>query len=205
MWRCKNQFGDLTGTSGKLAFLTWTHKPIREWWAHPIFTPRGTWIFLSELLARFWRGEFIWHGQLLAWRPADRFYAVSSLVFPILALAELRGTALAPALQKRALLLCAVLFLASIAFLGLLSIQFDFGRCPYPSQDFPYFTSGRLMLVAFVPFAILYVHGIGRALRWLRAPVSPSIVVGVIVLSVTGIEIVLSRGVFASVYNWFHS
>jgi hypothetical protein len=205
MWWCKNQFGDLTGTSGKVASLTWTHKPIRQWWSHPIFTAGGTWIFLSELLARFWRGEFTWHGQVLAWRPADAFYAVSSLVFPMLALTDLRGSALGPAWQKRALLLCAVLFLASIVFLGLLSIQFDFGRCPYPSQNFPYFTSGRLMMVAFVPFGILYVHGIARALHWLRAPVSPFIVVGIIVLFVTGTEIVLSREVFGSVYNWFHS
>jgi hypothetical protein len=205
MWWCQNQFGDLTGTSGKLASLTWTRKPIGQWWSHPIFTARGTWIFLSALLARFWRGEFTWHGQVLAWRPADCFYAVSSLVFPILALTELSGRALAHALRKRALLLCAVLFLASIVFLGLLSIQFDFGRCPYPSQDFPYFTSGRLMMAAFVPFAILYVHGIACALRRLRAPVSPFIVVGIFVLFVTGTEIVLSRDVFTSVYNWFHS
>src|SRR5436190_1714528 len=205
MWWCKNQFGDLTGTSGKLASLTWTHKSIGQWWSHPIFTVRGSWIFFSELLGRFWRGEFIWHGQLLAWRPADAFYAVSSLVFPILALTELRASAVAPALHKRALLLRAVLFLASIAFLGLLSIQFDFGRCPYPSQHFPYFTSGRLMMVALVPFAILYVHGIARALHWLRASVSPFIVVGIFVLFVTGTEIVLSRDVFTSVYNWFHS
>src|SRR3954454_23926524 len=56
MWWCQNQFGDLTGTSGKLASLTWTRKPIGQWWSHPIFTARGTWIFLSALLARFWRG-----------------------------------------------------------------------------------------------------------------------------------------------------
>jgi hypothetical protein len=204
MWWCENHFGDLTGTSGKIAALTWTRKPIGEWWSHPIFTPHGTWIFLSDLLARLWRGEFIWHGKPLASPAADLFYATSSIVFPTLALTDLQRRVTTSLLQKRALLLCAVLFLASITFLALLSIQFDFGRCPIPQKTSPYLTAGRLMMVGLIPFAILYVHGIACALRWLRAPVSPLIVVGVIVLFVAGIEIVLSREVFASVYNWFH-
>jgi hypothetical protein len=201
MWWCKNHFGDLTGTTEKIISLTWTQKPIGQWWSHPIFTLRGAWIFLSDLFARFWRGEFIWHGKPLAWGPTDAFYATSSLIFPIFALMR-RGAA--PALQQRALLLCATICLASIAFLALLSIQFDFGRCAYPSNKFPYFTSGRLMLIALVPFAILYVHGIGRVSRWLRTPLSPLLIIGVVMLFVTGTEIVLSREVFASVYNWFH-
>jgi hypothetical protein len=204
MWWCKSHFGDLTGTSGKIAALTWTYKPLGEWWSHPIFTPHGAWTFLSDLLARFWRGEFIWHGRPLASPAADLYYATSSIVFPILALTDLKSRAATTALQKRAFLLCAVLWFTSIAFLAFLSIQFDFGSCAYPSKDFPYFTCGRLMLVALVPFTILYVHGLGRALHWLHIPLSPLVAVGVIELFVTGSEIALSRNVFASVYNWFH-
>jgi hypothetical protein len=204
MWWCRNHFGDLTGTSEKIASLTWTQKPIAAWWPHPIFTLRGCWTFLSDLLARFWRGEFIWHGKPLASATADIFYATSSIAFPILALTNLRSRTVTSILHKRALLLCAVLFFASVTFLALLSIQFDFGRCAYPSRDFPYFTSGRLMLVAVLPFSILYVRGVAIVLRWLRLPVSALLAIGVIKLFLTGSEIALSREAFASVYNWFH-
>src|SRR5205823_3145736 len=64
----KFHFGDLSGSTAKIGLLGWTRKPFGDWWQHPIFTPRGVWIFWSDLIASFWRGEVSWHSRPLRWR-----------------------------------------------------------------------------------------------------------------------------------------
>jgi len=91
----------------------------------------------------------------------------------------------------------------SVGFLALLSIQFDFGNCVNPSRGHPYFTSGRLLSGALIPFALLYVYGISFLLRRVSA-VLPLVVLGAIVVFVTTSEVFVNRGVFASEHNWFH-
>src|SRR6266481_2741893 len=143
MFWTKHEFGDLTGSTAKIALLGWTQKPFADWWQHPIFTPGGFWIFWSDLLASFWRGEVKWHGQMLRSPPADGFYAISSLALLVAALIGLRnGTELSRS-QRQAISIAALSFIVSVGFLALLSIQFDFGTCINPSQARPYFTSGR--------------------------------------------------------------
>ncbi|MEI9961170.1 MAG: hypothetical protein WDM76_08625 [Limisphaerales bacterium] len=70
---CKYNFGDFTGTAAKVHFLGWTHKSFAEWWSHPIFTPRGLWTFVSDLLATFWQGEMMWHRLPLTLPLVDLF------------------------------------------------------------------------------------------------------------------------------------
>ena len=41
----KLHFGDVTGSTAKMAFLDWMRKPFVEWWQHPIFQPHGLWVF----------------------------------------------------------------------------------------------------------------------------------------------------------------
>jgi hypothetical protein len=41
----KFHFGDLTGSTAKVALLGWTRKPLGDWWRHPIFTMSGLWVF----------------------------------------------------------------------------------------------------------------------------------------------------------------
>jgi len=41
---------------------------------------------------------------------------------------------------------------------------YDFHDCFYPSREHPYFTSGRLLLGALIPFLLLFVFGLDRAL-----------------------------------------
>src|SRR6476646_2724066 len=134
----KLQFGDVTGSTAKITFLDWTRKPFVEWWQHPIFSPHGFWVFWSDLIATFWRGEVEWHGRRFDWQIADRLYAVSSLVF--IAAAVLGLTKLFPtsAFQRQAIAVAILAVAAGVAFLGLLSIQFDFGSCVNPSRSHPY-------------------------------------------------------------------
>ena len=105
--------------------------------------------------------------------------------------------------QRQALFLAALTVVAALAFLALLSVRFDFGECIYPSRAHPYLTSGRLMSGALIPFALLYVYGIGYLLRRV-GPVAPIIVVAVIMTFATVSEIFINRAVFASEHNWFH-
>jgi hypothetical protein len=201
---CKYNFGDFTGTAAKIQLLGWTHKPFGEWWHHPIFTPPGFGTFISKLMARFWRGEFLWHGQALASPVVDAIYAISSVCLVVLALAGLRPQSTATESQRHALWSGFWSFTAAIAFLGFLSLIYDFHNCVYPSREHPYFLSGRLMLGALIPFVMLYVYGLDRALgcakcNWIR----PLALAGIILFMLAS-EIATDWPVFSSQYNWFH-
>ena len=200
----KSHFGDFTGASSKAQLLGWTIKPFPEWWFHPIFTASGMWTFLSELIASFWRGEFMWHARAISFKAIDLFYVFSSLGLILIALISLvrdRGKKVSQA-QRRVLWIAAGCVVATIACLGFLSLQFDFGSCINPSRERPYFFQGRLMLGALIPFAMLYVYGLDRLLR--GAPVFVLGAVGMVAISITISELLANRVAFTSAYNWFH-
>jgi hypothetical protein len=168
---------------------------------HPILTPSGFFYFISELTKTFWRGEFIWHARIIASAFMDGFYVISSAVF-LFALILDKGrsdrscrTALAGSL---------FVVILSIAFLAFMSMRYDFGTCFYPSVAKPYFTSGRLIAGAILPFLFLYIDGLRRILSKLRCASALLFVVGIIVAVITVSEIVISWSVFASPDNWFH-
>ena len=204
MW-CKYNFGDFTGTAGKIQILGWTLKPFVEWWHHPIFTPHGLWVFVSTLLASFWQGELLWHRRPLALPAVDVIYTVSSVCFVGAAVTALVSQAtVATTRQRLALWFGFWSFIAAVGFLGFLSILYDFHDCFYPSRDHPYFTSGRLMLGALIPFLLLYLYGLDRLLvrvknRWIR----PLVLIGMVSLMLVSETIIDSR-LFPNAYNWFH-
>jgi Predicted membrane protein (DUF2142) len=200
----KDHFGDVTGSTTKIALLGWTRKPFAGWWHHPIFTPRGLWIFWSELLASFWRGEIKWQNQPLRSPIADGFYPLSSLFFLCIGLAGLRSRTGLSKFQRQALAIAGLSFLAAVGFLALLSIQFDFGNCINPSHEHPYFTSGRLMSGAFVPFALVFVYGLDRFCRFFGVRRFSLFLLMVIMALVTASEIAVNSVAFTSEHNWFH-
>lgn len=202
---CKYTLGDYSGTTAKIQMLGWTQKPFWEWWHHPLLTPHGLWVFVSLTLASFWRGEFMWHCQRMALPAVDTVYIIASMVFVGVATVALlpRFTA-APRLQRQALWLGLASFAAGMAFLGFLSVNYDFHDCLYPSRAFPYFTSGRLILGALIPFLLLFVYGLERALGWIK-PVWPRwLVLGGFILFMLVSEIAIDWPAFFSPYNWFH-
>jgi len=203
MWT-KYNLGGVTGSTTKIVLLGWTRKPFADWWRHPIFTPRGLWVFWSDLLATFWRGEIKWLNEPLRSRIADGFYATSSFLLLCAAVAGIRRRAGPSAFQRQALAIAGLSFLASVGFFALLSIQFDFGSCVNPSREHPYFASGRLMSGALIPFALLYVYGLERLCRSLGAGRLSLLVLTVIMAFVTISEIIVNRVAFASEHNWFH-
>ena len=200
----EHAFGDATGSSAHIELSGWTRKSFAAWWHHPIFTWRGGWRFVSELMASFWRGEFIWHGKRLASAATDLFYVVSSLALIAITAADLPR--LVRADKDTASIVCFGLlsFIASVAFLAFISIRFDFGDDFYPSRAEPFLWSGRLISGILIPFVLLYVYGLGRALRWKRKKWPPIAAATIVATAITISEIQVSGRVFSSAYNWFH-
>jgi hypothetical protein len=116
----------------------------------------------------------------------------------------LRKQAGLSAFQQRAIGSAILIFVGGVLFLALLSIQFDFGNCIYPSRAHPYFTSGRLLSGALVPFALVYVYGIASLLHRVSGAVLPVAIVTGLVIFVTASEMIINRVVFPSEHNWFH-
>jgi predicted membrane protein DUF2142 len=200
----KHVFGDVTGSATKSALLGWSRKTLPEWWHHPIFSPTGFWAFLSEIIASFWRGEITWAHQTLHSQPADLFYIGSSLLFLILALTGARRDTGFQSFQRKAIWGAALILFVSVGSLAILSLQFDFGKGPYPSRAFPYFASGRLLSGALIPFAVLYVYGLERLLRRLHGERLLLLVLAIMLALVTTSEVIVNRVAFSSEHNWFH-
>ncbi len=93
--------------------------------------------------------------------------------------------------------------LVSAFCLAALSVWFEYGRCFYPSQKHPYFTSGRLIAGALVPFLVLYVDGVTFLMQRLCRVVGPLASLALTSLLMIVSEVVLTRHIFANPYNWF--
>jgi hypothetical protein len=198
-------FGDFTATGSKIEFLGWTRKAVGNWLPHPIFTLNGVKEFWSELMASFWRGEFIWHGKRLSWPGIDAFYWVSSTLAIGLAVISLfsRSTKLTE-FQRESLWLAFSSFAVLVSFVALLSMAFDFGLCPYPSREHPFFTSGRLLSGAAVPFFLLYSQAMGWLFSWIPRMWPRIIFFGGIVLFVIVSQSIVNWPALSSRYNFFH-
>jgi hypothetical protein len=207
-WLVRNYFvfGDLMGYALNNKFKTWTPKPIREYWHHPLFTPKGFFYYWWMLFTTFWRGEMFWYGDELAkFRPMDNIYFISSAAFLIAsAVAAIAHRGSGRAETRLATGLCWLMFALQVLILLQVSVSFDFGNSFYPSRHCPYAYSGRLIMGSLVPILILYMAGFEAItellhLKFLRVPLL-ILVADLIVV----VEICYSMPVFASQYNWFH-
>ena len=207
LWLARNflLFGDITGSAHKAEYLGWTVKPWGQIGDHPIFSISGFLYFLKGITVTFWRGEFVWHLERIELPWMDIFYISSSAIFVgacLIALVSKRAGA-----DKAYRFLLTMSFLtaaSSVLLLAALSVAFDFGNCRFPSRESPYFTAGRLILCALLPFLLLYVAGLGRLLSRWKKPAVPLVVLLLIVIVITFSEWMISRHVFLSPYNWFH-
>ena len=90
-----------------------------------------------------------------------------------------------------------------LAFFGFLSIIYDFHDCFYPSREHPYFTSGRLLLGALIPFLLLFVFGLDRTLSRFSNQAKFFMLTGIILFMLAS-EISIDWPIFPDPYNWFH-
>jgi hypothetical protein len=206
-WLIRNYFvlDDITGSSEKIKMLGWTTKPLGEIWNHPIFSWHGIITFWNDLMATFWRGELVWFKVRLASYGFDLFYSVSSFLFVTTAgigliLHKQRNPAVERVVSSASILVIGL----SIAFLIVISVSYDFDACWYPSRDYPYMTSGRLISGMVVPFLILYLNGLDYVLSKFGLSRYRAMILLIIAVLITVSEVVLSYPVFKSQYNWFH-
>ncbi|MCX6290740.1 MAG: DUF2142 domain-containing protein [Bacteroidetes bacterium] len=195
-------YGDLTASEGKIQILGWTHQSFLNWFSHPLFTFHGLWIFLSETIITFWRGELIWRGVPLSLPAADYFYSISSLIFVALAMISFRKEKNYFQWQINQFAFWS--FVSLLVSMAVLSVSFDFGNCENPSRAHPYFTSGRLITAAMVPFLILYVQGLSFAIKGIKNAFVKYGVILLVIFFLVISEIVIHWPVFASPYNFFH-
>lgn len=201
---CKRFYGDFTGAPEKIHLLGWTIKPFSQWWHHPIFTPTGLWTYLSGQLGTFWQGEFLWHNQPLVLPETDLIYTVFSLgllAFVLLRLFSPSSNLAQP--QVHALWFSLACFAAELGFFALMSVVYDFNDCINPSRQHPYFHAGRMLLGALIPFLLLIVYGVDRALNRF-GNTTKFIILAATVIAMLCLEIATDKPVFNSQYNWFH-
>ncbi len=201
---CKIVFGDFTGSVLKIQFLGWTHRPLAEWFQHPLFTPPGFWAFVRGNLASFWQGELLWQRRPLALPAMNWFYVLLTLALLLVVLVVLlkRQNGFS-ARQRPALWLGLAGLAAAFAFFALLSVKYDFQNCFYPSRAHPFFTSGRLLLGLLVPFLLVFAAGLDRALG-LLGTTAKFTVLAALLLFMLAAEITVDWPIFPNAYNWFH-
>jgi hypothetical protein len=204
LWMTRNYIvlGDITGTTAKSCFLGWKTKSFGQIWNHPIFSFSGIMFFLSKLTKTFWRGEFVWNLKSISCEYFDLFYVISTGFFVLASLISLFREKNEK--ERMILEVSFILAAASVIMLAVLSVRYDYGRCWYPSQEHPYFTSGRLIVTALVPFLIIYLNGLEKMLSILKVRFNPLILVVIIAIAIMLSEVILSLKVFESSYNWFH-
>jgi len=203
MW-CKIHFGDLTGSGPKVSFFGWTVKPFSDWWSHPIFTPSGLWLFTFRSITTSWRGECLWHNRPLYFFPSDLIYVLVSIGFILAVVPAIfaRSAKIIP-FQRRMLGVLLVCICSEFCFFAFLSIIYDFHSCPYPSRKEPYFTSGRLMLGALIPFLLVFVFQLDRFLGR-RSLMAKFMALGLFICFMLACEITTDWPVFSSQYNLYH-
>ncbi|MGA3266540.1 MAG: DUF2142 domain-containing protein [Verrucomicrobiota bacterium] len=201
---CKIHFGDLTGSAQKVQIVGWTNKPFLAWFHHPIFTPHGFWIFVSQNLATLWQGEFLWHNQPLPRPGVGLVYAGLTLLFLLAALVALiRQPGRFSRLPWIVLWFNFACLAAFFLFAALLSVKYDFDDCLYPSRAHPFFTSGRLMLGALVPFLLLFAFGMDCLLKRLGEAAKFLLLTALLIFMLAS-EIATDWLIFPNAYNWFH-
>jgi hypothetical protein len=205
VWLLHNQlhFGSWTATADKVARLGWGEKPVGAWLDHPLFSVSGIAWFVAELVPQFWRGEIVWHREVLSSPAADHFYLALTLVAVVLTAVGLRRPGRSRVAEGMAL----GLVVGSAALLGFLSLLFEFSADTNPTAERPFFVQGRLVSGALVPLLLVVARGVEVATAPLRGRAGPVVawicIAGIATVSLAS-EIRLSAPVFASAYNWFH-
>jgi len=208
IWMGINRYylGDFTGTSQKILHLGFKPKQLSELFNHPIFSFQGMTDFMSQLVVTFWRGEFVWRGQVLTTNFADKFYMTATMIFFMYGVFVIVKNYYSENSRYNSFyVMCILAIVAYIIYLVFLSIIYNYDNAIVPSNDFPYFAAGRLISATMVPFFMVFIKGVeGIALR-LGKYVDPLIIVLLLVSYITYSEIqtTISAGVFSSPYNYF--
>jgi hypothetical protein len=212
-------FGSLAATEAKLDVLKWTTRPFERFLEHPIFSFDGFAIFWSSVIETLWAGELWWQGARLKDPWLVKFYVVSTTLLLAAAAinsvrnARRRSSTSNPQLpspdrqsEGLATALCWGSFALSMLCLAWLSVSFEYKFSSYPSLEFPYLASGRLIAGTLVALVVLWVQGWAVVFSW-----SPTLrVLGPLMMSAVVAswamisELLITQSVFSSLHNFFH-
>ena len=204
-WLARNQavLGDPLATSRKVAHLEWTPLPWSALLGQPIFRAGGLATWAPETLALFWRGEFRWLGEPMTLPGLDATLAAVSLLLLGAGCVSAWG-----ALRRRDWLepLAVLATVAGFATLAALSGRFEFADWGNPTRSHPYFVEGRLILGVLLPFAIVFVRGLGWLCERLGGASGRTawVLLAAWIAFLTVTDFVLAARAFASPWNWIH-
>lgn len=206
-WMLYNRLviGDWTGTVEKVELLGWTPKPWTDVLSHPLFTLAGQNAYWTRFCTSFYAGDMSWHGEpWMTFFPLNLFAWFSFILFPIGLVAYLRNPDQMPPPRSKLLGFAVTLLVAgSIGFLCFLSLRYDFGKCIYPSRDYPYFNSGRLTYGMLVPFLAYYCYGVQTLARSNKTLTAVLLATSVMILIPA--QVTLFQQTAVSQSNWFHT
>jgi hypothetical protein len=201
-WLLRNYLvlGNWSGSKSKQEYLTWTVKPLSQIFHHPIFSREGFQYFVTTLSRNFWRGELLWHAApRVGW--IDPFYLWCSLIFCSVFLFYVLKKKDRSVTESFSDTTSIVMVAASILFLVILSLPFDFGRCFYPSEARPYFVSGRIIIGILLPFLILFLSGLQIICGWISKRLNPLYVAIPLAAIIFITEAALFFPIFSSRFN----
>lgn len=197
--------GDALGSTEKLHELGWTLKPLHDFFDHPLFTVKGIIFFVTELQKTFWRGEIIWGLNPMTLPGLDLLYVITSDVFILASIITALFNRSSTSENERLVYLLSGIMLATYTvFLALLSLIYDFGNGWYPSRNYPYITSGRLVLGCLIPFMILYVNGMKIVFSIISRRLSTTVFCALLGVVILVVQAYLMVPVMHSPFNWFH-
>ena len=206
LWMARNyrSLGDITASRDKIAALGWTLKPWSTRWHHPLFSWEGTGYFLRELMKTYWRGEFLWHAKPLASNILDWLAVLTtySLIIAFVAYFLIRRRSTMDG-QWWCDLAAVSLVGGAFLFLAVLSLQFDFGACFYPSRAYPYFVSGRIISGTALPFFVIFASAFGILASRIRKWVPPGVAMASVLLFIGASDILVKARVVHSSFNLF--
>jgi hypothetical protein len=208
VWTTANilNIGELTGASHKIRLLGWTYKPLGNLLDHPIFSLAGISYFLQGNLQTFWRGEFTWGLEALSVSYMDYFYSISTILLLLATCVILaRKSTEQPGERAMVAISLAGIF-SAFAFVAILSMIYDFGKCFYPSPAKPFFTSGRLILCMMFPILFCYTWAVDylATVLWKGRKQSGILAIILICALMTISEVYLAIEPLRSPYNFFH-
>lgn len=195
--------GDFLAANHKIAHWGMRRKEFLEIFAHPIFHYEGQKIFLTSIWVSFWRGEFTWLSKHIATPQMDAVYLYSTVVFLFSGVFFCLAQPKKENLGFLILALSAMSIFSYLAFFGMISTLYDFGSGFYPSKDFPYFASGRLLTGILVPFVLFYCYGLQNLLQLVRLERYMPLFVLAFSIAIMWNEIVLSMPAIKSNFNFF--
>jgi hypothetical protein len=205
LWMMRNELvlGDPTGTDAKIRHLGWQAKQLGELLEHPLFSLSGQGEFWGYLVSSFYNGDMSWHAQWVKFDLSEMFFLVSLIALPAAVGVALLWRRPRDAPRNRFPALLASMLVASfVLVLMALSLRFDFGACVFPSREFPYMASGRLIAGALIPFLALYASAVEVIVGHRKPLFVLAIAVSVLMMVVP--QAILLRLVLQSRYNWFH-